>query len=224
LWILVVEDEVSMGELLRQGLEEENHTVTWARDGIEGVHAAEGGNYDAIVTDVMMPGLDGFELVRRLRRSGRHTPVLILTARDAAEDIVRGLDAGADDYLTKPFPFAVLLARLRSIARRAERLLVACLQVDDLVLDPTSHAVTRAGRSITLTATEYRVLEFLMRRAGRAVSRSAIIEGVWGFEEDIETNTVDVFIRLLREKIDVGSGRKVIQTVRGYGYILREDE
>jgi DNA-binding response OmpR family regulator len=222
-WILVVEDEVSMGELLRQGLEEENHTVTWARDGVEGIHAAEAGSYDAIVTDVMMPGLDGIELVRRLRRGGRHTPVLILTARDAAEDIVRGLDAGADDYLTKPFPFAVLLARLRSIARRAERLQVACLQVDDLVLDPASHEVARAGKSIALTATEYRVLEFLMRRAGRAVSRPAIIEGVWGFEEDIEANTVDAFIRLLREKIDVGSQRKVIQTVRGYGYILRED-
>jgi len=223
LWILVVEDEVSMGELLRQGLEEENHTVTWARDGLEGLHAAEAGSYDAIVTDVMMPGLDGIELVRRLRGGGGHMPVLILTARDAAEDIVRGLDAGADDYLTKPFSFAVLLARLRSIARRAERLQVPCLQVDDLVLDPASHAVTRAGRSIALTATEFRLLEFLMRRAGRAVSRSAIIEGVWGFEEDIEANTVDVFIRLLREKVDAGSDRKVIQTVRGYGYILRED-
>ena len=218
-----MEDEVSMGELLRQGLEEENHTVTWARDGVEGIHAAEAGSYDAIVTDVMMPGLDGIELVRRLRRSGKHTPVLILTARDAAEDVVRGLDAGADDYLTKPFPFAVLLARLRSIARRAERLQVACLKVDDLVLDPASHGVTRAGRSIAVTATEYRLLEFLMRRAGRAVSRSAIIEGVWGFEEDIEANTVDVFIRLLREKVDAGNDRKIIQTVRGYGYILRED-
>jgi two-component system response regulator MprA len=223
LWILVVEDEQSMGEVLRQGLVEENHTVTWARDGVEGVHAAESGSYDVIVTDVMMPGMDGVELVRRLRRAGRHTPVLILTARDAPDDIVRGLDAGADDYLTKPFSFGVLLARLRSITRRAERPHVARLQVEDLVLDPASHEVTRAGRTIALTATEYRVLEFLMRRAGRAVSRSAIIEGVWGFEEDIEANTVDVFIRLLREKVDTGVERKVIQTVRGYGYILREE-
>jgi DNA-binding response OmpR family regulator len=223
LWILVVEDETSMGELLRQGLEEENHTVTWARDGVEGVHAAEGGCYDAIVTDVMMPGMDGIELVRRLRRGGRHTPVLILTARDSPEDVVRGLDAGADDYLTKPFPFGVLLARLRAIARRSERPQVPQLQVNDLVLDPASHQVTRAGKGIALTATEYRVLEFLMRRVGRAASRSAIIEGVWGFEEDIEANTVDAFIRLLREKIDVGHERKVIHTVRGYGYILRED-
>jgi len=222
-WILVVEDEQSMGELLRQGLAEENHTVILARDGAEGLHAAEAGNYDVIVTDVMMPGMDGIELVRRLRRGGRHTPVLVLTARDAPEDIVRGLDAGADDYLTKPFPFGVLLARLRSITRRAERPHVAHLQVEDLVLDPASHEVTRAGRIIALTATEYRVLEFLMRRAGHALSRSAIIEGVWGFEEDIEANTVDVFIRLLREKVDAGAGRKVIQTVRGFGYILRED-
>jgi DNA-binding response OmpR family regulator len=212
-----------MGELLRQGLAEENHTVILARDGAEGLHAAEAGNYDVIVTDVMMPGMDGIELVRRLRRGGRHTPVLVLTARDAPEDIVRGLDAGADDYLTKPFPFGVLLARLRSITRRAERPHVAHLQVEDLVLDPASHEVTRAGRIIALTATEYRVLEFLMRRAGHALSRSAIIEGVWGFEEDIEANTVDVFIRLLREKVDAGAGRKVIQTVRGFGYILRED-
>ena len=223
MWILVVEDEQSMGELLRQGLAEENHTVILARDGAEGLHAAEAGNYDVIVTDVMMPGMDGIELVRRLRRGGRHTPVLVLTARDAPEDIVRGLDAGADDYLTKPFPFGVLLARLRSITRRAERPHVAHLQVEDLVLDPASHEVTRAGRIIALTATEYRVLEFLMRRAGHALSRSAIIEGVWGFEEDIEANTVDVFIRLLREKVDAGAGRKVIQTVRGFGYILRED-
>jgi DNA-binding response OmpR family regulator len=222
-WILVVEDETSMGELLRQGLQEENHTVTWARDGVEGVHAAVTGSFDAIVTDVMMPGVDGVELVRRLRESGRQTPVLMLTARDSAEDVVRGLDAGADDYITKPFAFRVLLARLRAITRRAERPQVARLQVEDLVLDPVSREVTRGGKSVSLTATEYRLLEFLMRRAGRAVSRSAIIEGVWGFEEDIEANTVDAFIRLLREKLDAGHERKVIQTVRGYGYILRED-
>lgn len=223
MWILVVEDDPSMGELLRQGLEEENHTVTWARDGLEGVDAAESGGYDAIVTDVMMPGLDGVELVRRLRRAGRTTPVLMLTARDSADDVVRGLDAGADDYLTKPFPFGVLLARLRAITRRGERPPVELLQVDDLVLDPASHEVTRAGKSVAVTATEYRVLEFLMRRAGRAVSRSAIIEGVWGFEEDIEANTVDAFIRLLREKLESGDQRRLIQTVRGFGYIMREE-
>jgi len=218
-----VEDETAMSHLLRQGLEEDNHTVTVVNDGLEGIYAAEKFNVDAIVLDVMMPGMNGFDLVRRLRAAGRQTPVLMLTARDAAADIVRGLDAGADDYLTKPFAFRVLLARLRALSRRAERPSVARLQLDDLVLDPVSHEVSRAGTAITLTATEYRVLEFLMRRVGRVLSRSSIIEGVWGFEEDVEPNTVDVFIRLLREKIDQGHKRKLIQTVRGYGYVLRED-
>jgi DNA-binding response OmpR family regulator len=222
-WILVVEDENSMREALRLGLEEENHTVTLASDGLEGIHAAEATDFDAILLDVMMPGMDGIELIRRLRTAGRTTPVLLLTARDAPADIVRGLDAGADDYLTKPFSFRVLLARLRAISRRAAQPPKSALQVHDLSLDPASHEVWRAGVAANLTATEYRVLEFLMRRAGHAVSRSAIIEGVWGFEEDIEANTVDAFIKHLREKIDQGHERKLIQTVRGYGYILREE-
>jgi DNA-binding response OmpR family regulator len=212
-----------MREAIRQGLEEENHTVVLAGDGLEGIHAAETSDFDAILLDVMMPGMDGIDLVRRLRAGGRQTPVLMLTARDAAADIVRGLDAGADDYLTKPFSFRVLLARLRAISRRSAQPAKARLQVDDLLLDPASHTVTRAGAPVSLTATEYRVLEFLLRRAGHAVSRSAIIEGVWGFEEDIEANTVDAFIRHLREKIDSEHQRKLIQTVRGYGYILREE-
>jgi DNA-binding response OmpR family regulator len=222
-WILVVEDETSMREALRQGLEEENHTVALAADGLEGIHAAETCDFDAILLDVMMPGMDGVELVRRLRAAGKQTPVLMLTARDAAGDVVRGLDAGADDYLTKPFSFRVLLARLRAISRRSAQPPKARLQVDDLLLDPASHGVWRAGLALNLTATEYRVLEFLMRRTGHAVARTAIIEGVWGFEEEIEANTVDAFIRHLREKIDLGRERKLIQTVRGYGYILRED-
>ena len=223
MWILVVEDETSMREALRQGLEEENHTVALASDGLEGVHAAETCDFDAILLDVMMPGMDGINLVRRLRAAGRQTPVLMLTARDAAGDVVRGLDAGADDYLTKPFSFRVLLARLRAISRRSAQPPKARLQVDDLLLDPASHEVWRAGVALNLTATEYRVLEFLMRRTGHAVARSAIIEGVWGFEEEIEANTVDAFIRHLREKIDLGRERKLIQTVRGYGYNLREE-
>lgn len=223
MWILVVEDELSMGTLLKQGLEEANHTVTWARDGLEGIHAAESNGFDAIVTDVMMPGLDGIELVRRLRRSQRQIPVLMLTARDSAEDVIKGLDAGADDYLVKPFPFRILLARLRALSRRAAQPQIDVLQVDDLVLDPASHQVTRAGKVISLTETEYRLLEFLMRRPGRAVSRSTIIDGVWGFENDVEANTVDVFIRLLREKLDGDPQHRLIQTVRGYGYILREN-
>ena len=224
MWILVVEDEVQMGELLRQGLEEENHSVTLARDGVEGLHAAKTSNFDVIVLDVMMPGMDGIEVARRLRAAGKQTPIIMLTARDAAADIVKGLDAGADDYLTKPFALKVLLARIRAISRRAARPATPTLQVDDLILDPAAREVTRAGQKINLTATEFRVLEFLLRRAGRAASRSAIIEAVWGFEEDIEPNTVDAFIKLLRDKIDTGRGRKLIQTVRGYGYILREAE
>lgn len=224
MWILVVEDEGPMGELLRQGLEEENHAVTLARDGLEGLHAAKTSNFDVIVLDVMMPGMDGIEVARRLRAAGHQTPIIMLTARDAAADIVKGLDAGADDYLTKPFSLKVLLARIRAISRRAARPAMPTLQIDDLVLDPAARDVTRAGHKINLTATEFRVLEFLLRRAGRAASRSAIIEAVWGFEEEIEPNTVDAFIKLLRDKINVGRGRKLIQTVRGFGYILREEE
>ena len=224
MWILVVENETSMGELLQQGLEEQNHAVTLARDGIEGLHAAKTSNFDVIVLDVMMPGMDGIEVARRLRAAGKQTPIIMLTARDAAGDIVKGLDAGADDYLTKPFALKVLLARIRAISRRASRPAMPTLQVDDLVLDPAAREVSRAGHKINLTATEFRVLEFLLRRAGRAASRSAIIEAVWGFEDDIEPNTVDAFIKLLRDKIDIGRGRKLIHTVRGYGYILREAE
>jgi len=223
-WILVVENETSMGELLRQGLEEQNHAVTLAKDGVEGFHAAKTSNFDAIVLDVMMPGMDGIEVARRLRADGQQTPIIMLTARDAAADIVKGLDAGADDYLTKPFSLKVLLARLRAISRRAAQPPQQNLHIDDLVVDPAAREVTRAGQKISLTATEFRVLEFLLRRAGRAVSRSAIIEAVWGFEEDVEPNTVDAFIKLLRDKIDAGSQRKLIHTVRGYGYILREGE
>jgi DNA-binding response OmpR family regulator len=223
-WILVVENETSMGDLLRQGLEEQNHAVTLAKDGVEGFHAAKTSNFDAIVLDVMMPGMDGIEVARRLRADGHQTPIIMLTARDAAADIVKGLDAGADDYLTKPFSLKVLLARLRAISRRAAQPPQQNLHIDDLVVDPAAREVTRAGQKISLTATEFRVLEFLLRRAGRAVSRSAIIEAVWGFEEDVEPNTVDAFIKLLRDKIDAGSQRKLIHTVRGYGYILREGE
>jgi two-component system OmpR family response regulator len=198
-WILVVEDDVPMSELLRQGLEEANHSVALARDGVEGLHAARTSNFDAVILDVMMPGMDGIALTRSLRESGLQTPILMLTARDAAADVVRGLDAGADDYLTKPFSFKILLARLRAISRRAVRPAVATLEIDDLALDPASRQVLRGGQPVSLTATEFRVLEFLLRRPGRAASRSAIIEAVWGFEEDVEPNTVDAFIKLLRD-------------------------
>jgi DNA-binding response OmpR family regulator len=223
MWILVAEDEISMAGVIRQGLEENNHSVTLARDGREALAAAETCEFDAAVLDVMMPGVDGIEVARRVRARGSQLPILMLTARDTASDVVRGLDAGADDYLVKPFAFKVLLARLRAISRRGSQSASATLQVSDLLLDPASREVSRNGQRINLTATEFRVLEFLMRRAGRAAARSAIIEAVWGFEEDIERNTVDAFIKLLRDKIDHGQGRKLIHTVRSYGYILRDE-
>jgi two-component system, OmpR family, response regulator MprA len=222
MWILVAEDEPFMGQVVVQGLEEENHTVTLARDGLEALTALETCAFDAVVLDVMMPGLSGIGVARRVRKSGSQVPILMLTARDNPADIVEGLDAGADDYLVKPFALNVLRARLRAISRRAAQPLVSVLQVNDLTLDPASHVVSRAGREIGVTRTEFRLLEYLMRRTGRAASRSAIIEAVWGFDEEVGPNTVDVFIKLLREKIDMGGQQKLIHTVRGYGYILRD--
>ena len=212
-----------MADVLQQGLEEANHSVTLARDGAEGLQAALASRYDALVVDVMLPAIDGLELTRRVRAAHSDAPILLLTARDAPADIIKGLDAGADDYLTKPFSLNVLLARLRAISRRASRPLVTRLEVADLTLDPASREVTRGGRAVNLTATEFRVLECLMRRSGCAVARSAIIEAVWGFETDVENNTVDAYIKLLRDKVDSGPERKLIQTVRGYGYILRDE-
>jgi two-component system response regulator MprA len=222
MWILVAEDETVMGDLLRQGLEEQNHTVTLARDGEEALAATAAGAFDAIVLDVMMPHVNGFEVARRLRIAKNHTPILMLTARDAADDIVKGLDAGADDYLVKPFALSVLLARLRAISRRAAQAPVKELCAHDLFLDPATREVRRSGKKISLSPTEFRLLEVLMRRANRAVSRTAIIEAVWGFSEDVESNTVDVYIKLLREKVDSEIQKRLIHTVRGFGYILRE--
>jgi two-component system response regulator MprA len=172
--------------------------------------------------DIMMPGADGLSVSREIRRSGNHVPILLLTARDAPDDVVRGLDAGADDYLVKPFSLKVLLARLRALSRRAVSPSVAVLQVDDLALDPGTREVSRAGRNIALTATEFRVLEHLMRRAGRVASRASIIEAVWGFEQDVELNTVDTYIKVLRDKVDNDPVARLIHTIRGYGYVVRD--
>ncbi len=222
MWVLVVEDEPSMGELLRQGLEEANHTVTLARDGLDGIAAAETCAVDAIVLDVMLPGLSGIDVAQRLRAAGRQVPILMLTARDAPADIVKGLDAGADDYLTKPFPLKVLLARLRALSRRAPRPPLEELRVADLTLNPATREVTRGGASIDLTSTEFRLLEYLLRRPGRVCSRASIMDGVWGLDKDVQANTVDVYIKLLRSKIETG-GPPLIQTVRGYGYVVRDE-
>ena len=219
--LLVVEDEPEMAELLRKGLEEENHRVVLATDGREALELARTYDFDAIVLDVMLPVMDGYAVTRSLRRSERRTPILMLTARDAVRDIAKGLDGGADDYLTKPFSFVELLARLRSIARRVTQESDNVLGVADLRLDPGARQVFRAGKPIHLTATEFRVLEFLIRRAGRVVSRAAIAEAVWGFDEDIEPNTVEAFISLLRNKIDRNFRPKLLHTIRGFGYSIR---
>lgn len=220
--VLIVEDEKRMAELLKKGLEEENHSATLAYDGSTGLEIAELYEFDAIVLDIMLPGIDGFEVARRLRRNRNQTPILILTARDAVPDVVKGLDVGADDYLTKPFAFDELLARLRSVARRGHSPRPARLQVADLTLDPATRQVFRGSQEIQLTPTEYRLLDFLIRRAGRVVSRNTIIEAVWGFDQDVEENTLDAFVRLVRSKVDRDFKHKLIHTVRGVGYTLRQ--
>jgi DNA-binding response OmpR family regulator len=195
--------------------------VVLATDGREGLELARTYDFDAIVLDVMLPGMDGCAVTRRLRESHRQTPILMLTARDAVHDIATGLDGGADDYLTKPFSFVELLARLRSITRRITPDSDNGLGIADLKVDPVARQVLRGGRPIHLTATEFRLLEFLVRRAGRVVSRAAIAEAVWGFDDNIEPNTVDAFISLLRSKIDRNFQPKLLHTVRGFGYSIR---
>jgi DNA-binding response OmpR family regulator len=221
--VLIVEDERKMAELLKEGLEEENHLVSIAFDGRAGLEFATSSEFDAIVLDLMLPGMDGFEVARRLRRRQNETPILVLTARDAIVDIAKALDLGADDYLTKPFSFVELLARLRALARRGSTPRPPLFRASDLVLDPAAHRVSRGNCEIRLSPTEYRLLEILMRRAGRVVSRDTIVNSVWGFEQDVEENTLDAFVRLLRSKVDKGFEPKLIQTVRGVGYSVCEE-
>lgn len=220
--ILIVEDEKKMAAVLKKGLEADNHRVTLAYDGRSGLDLACTMVFDVVVLDLMLPVIDGFDVARRLRKTDDHTPILMLTARDAVPDIVKGLDLGADDYLTKPFSFEVFLARLRSVARRGSTPRPTVLQVGDLVLNPASHRVTRGEQDIHLSPTEFRLLELLMRRSGRVVPRDAIVEAVWDFDHEVEENTLDTFIRLLRSKIDRDHDHKLIQTVRGVGYTIRE--
>lgn len=219
--LLIVEDEKRMVELLRKGLQEEGHTVIAAKDGLEGWDFAKTYTFDVIILDIMMPGLDGYELAKRLRTEKMPTPILMLTAKDSVQDIVHGLDLGADDYLTKPFSFDELLARVRAISRRAAVPQPTILQVDDLLLDPSTRAVSRGGTTLALTKTEYGLLERLMSRAGKVVPRRHLIESVWGFDREIEDNTLDVFMRLLRSKVDGSDRKKLIHTMRGVGYIIR---
>jgi len=219
--VLIVEDEKDMALVLKEGVEEEDYFVSLAFDGLSGLEVARSCEFDVIILDVMLPKLDGFEVARRLRNKGNRTPILMLTARDGVPDVVKGLDLGADDYLTKPFSFAVLLARLRAATRRQYAERTSVLRVADLALNRATREVLRAGREINLTATEFRLLEFLMRRPGVVVSRNAILEAVWGFDDEVNDNTVDAFIRLLRRKVDDLHEEKLIKTVRGVGYALR---
>ncbi|HEU4355227.1 MAG TPA: response regulator transcription factor [Actinomycetota bacterium] len=222
--VLVVEDEVKMAGLLKRALEEEGYAVDVAGRGEDALWFGAENPYDAIVLDVMLPDLDGFEVSRRLREAGRWSPVLMLTARDAVADRVAGLDAGADDYLTKPFSFAELLARLRALVRRGAAERPAVLRVGDLTLDPARRTVTRDGTSIDLTAREFALLEYLMRHAGEVLSRTQLIEHVWDFAYDGDSNVVDVYVGYLRNKVDRPFGRDSIRTVRGAGYRLEDGD
>jgi DNA-binding response OmpR family regulator len=222
--ILIVEDDRKLARQLKKGLDEHGHSVTVMFDGADGLDAAQYGDFDVLVLDVMLPGLDGFSIVKRLRAAGRSTPILLLTGRDTAEDVVTGLDAGADDYLTKPFSFKILLARLRALSRRKNVEPRTQRQVADLMFDPATHEVKRAGLLVPLTRTEFVLLDLLIRNAGRVITRSRMIEAAWGHDREVENNTLDVFIRQLRAKIDLPGSHKLIHTIRGIGYALRDED
>ena len=220
--VLLIEDDVTIARLLKEGLEDESYAVDVANDGSEGYRTAAADDYDVIILDIMLPGMNGYEVCRALRNDGDKTPILILTARDTERDIVEGLDTGADDYLAKPFSFDVLLVRIRALLRRPNEKLEEILQVGDLKLDPSSKKVTRASQEISLTAKEYGVLEYLMRNKGKVLSKEQIISHVWDFDADVLPNNVELFIMFLRRKIDKPFKSKLIHTVSGFGYKLEE--
>jgi two-component system OmpR family response regulator len=222
--VLVIEDEVRMARLLKRALEEEGHAVDVASDGPDGLWMATENPYAAIVLDVLLPGFDGFELCRRLREAGIWAPVLMLTARDQIGDRVRGLDAGADDYLVKPFSLLELAARLRALARRDDRRRPAVLTEGDLKLDPASKRAWRAATELQLSPKEFSLLEFFLRHPGTVLTRSQIIEAVWDFAYDGTSNVVDQYVNYLRRKVDTPFGRNDIETARGMGYRLRQGE
>lgn len=221
--ILVVEDERKMAELICKGLSRENYAVMTAHTGPDGFDLALAYPFDAMILDVMIPGFNGFELAKRLRAKGNATPILFLTARDTEEDLVTGLDGGGDDYLTKPFSFREFAARVRALTRRQPQMACATLTIADISLNRSNHQVTRAGREINLTKTEYSLLEFFMRHPGQVLKRDVLIDAVWGFSGSIENNTLDTFIKLLRQKIDQGHENRLVQTVRGFGYRFSDE-
>ena len=218
--VLVVEDEGRMAALLQRGLQEEGYAVDLAATGEDGIWLATENAYDAVLLDVLLPDLDGFEVCRRLRDAGRWAPILMLTARDAVPDRVNGLDAGADDYLTKPFAYPELLARLRAVIRRGPHERPAAISVGDLSLDPATKEVRRVVRQVPLTPKEFALLEYFMRHAGEVLTRTQILEHVWDFAFDGDSNVIEVYVRYLREKVDRPFGRQSLETVRGVGYRL----
>jgi DNA-binding response OmpR family regulator len=218
--ILVVEDDVGIGNMVRRGLTDAGYEVELVRDGRAGLLSAESGGYGLILLDLMLPGLDGWELCKRLRARREQVPIMMLTARDGVDDLVRGLDTGADDYLSKPFDFKELLARIRALLRREKVHRVRVIRVDDLEIDTASRRVTRGGREIELSHREYDLLEALAGSEGRVLSREAIQERVW-MNEQASSNTVDVYVGMLRKKLDTGHSAKLIHTVNRVGYTLR---
>ena len=222
--ILIVEDEQKTGDYLKQGLSESGFVADLARDGVDGLHLVLTGDYDLLVLDVMLPRLDGWQVLREIRGKGKHLPVLFLTARDQVEDRVKGLEFGADDYLVKPFAFSELLARVRALLRRGKTSEPELLRIADLELDLLRRRVTRGGKRIDLTAKEFALLELLLRRQGEVLPRSLIASQVWDMNFDSDTNVIEVAVRRLRAKIDDEFEPKLIRTVRGMGYVLEVPE
>jgi DNA-binding response OmpR family regulator len=222
--VLVVEDEAKVAEFIRKGLEQNAYTVDWARTGPDGLDMALGSNYDLILLDLMLPGLDGLSVVREIRAGGISTPVLALTARGGVDDRIAGLDSGCDDYLPKPFAFAELLARVRALVRRHSAQVLPKMAYLDLEMDPAARIVTRAGKRIELTNKEYALLEMLLRHTGQVLTRNQLMESVWGYDFDNSSNVLEVYMNFLRKKIDRNFEPKILHTVRGVGYVLRNDD
>jgi len=221
--ILVVEDEKKVASFIKKGLEEEHYAVDTAYDGETGLYMANVNEYDLIVLDLMIPKIDGLEVLKRIRSNKNNVPILVLTAKDTVEDIVKGLDSGCDDYLTKPFNFTVFLARIRALLRREKIEKEPLLKIADLTLSPVTHKVTRKGKEIELTSKEYALLEYFMRNPDKVLTRTMISEHVWDYHFDSLTNVIDVYVNYLRRKIDKNFELKLIHTIRGVGYILSAD-
>jgi len=221
--ILLAEDEVDLNNVVTRYLKKNGYSVDSVLDGEEALDYLEYGEYDLVILDIMMPKVDGFEVIKKLRDKGNHTSVLMLTARDSADDKVKGLDLGADDYIVKPFDFDELMARIRAVVRRKYGNSSNKLVIGDLILDTSEKSVTRAGKQIELTGKEYEVLEYLMQSKNRILSRDQIKEHVWDFDYEGDSNIIDVLIKNIRKKIDIEAGKQIIYTKRGLGYVIKED-